>query len=280
MSVDSPDSSLRRPLWHLHGCAPAALAHMHNAARLGVRLVRSTQLGSATQSSRSLPCNTQNCLLPSTCITRCIFVLTDVRVGSVLENPPINPIQGLGRTHDDVQRERDAYQRRVRAQAQTSGGLEPVFQADFLLLRVHQKGVQLHRVANGMMICDAMEPEINFTTAEYKHTPQEGVDGLWGYFEPAANDVYDPTDKKTGTKYARLHNVGRPMILMYNVQVPPHPLKLHSIMWQMTACHDARPEMCCLVCTAHRLLLSKLGYLRKSERKIRSGQWFACPKSR
>lgn len=141
------------------------------------------------------------------------------QVTNHLENPPINPIVGHGRTSTDVQRERETYQREVREQADAHGGEAPVFQADFIFVRVPHKGVQLHRVAHGLFIEDAVQSELSFTTAEYNHVPQEVVDGFWGHFEPALNGAFDPNDKTTGTKFARHHNVGRDSIVLYNVQV-------------------------------------------------------------
>lgn len=99
------------------------------------------------------------------------------------------------------------------------GGNPAIFQADFLFVRLPNKEVQLHRVANGLFMIDAVESKLSFTTVEYTHTPQEGVDGLWGTFQPALNDLFDPKDKKSGTKFSRHHNVGRDAIVVYNVQV-------------------------------------------------------------
>lgn len=148
------------------------------------------------------------------------FNVQDAQVSRTLENPPINPITGHGRTAADVQRERDAYQREMRDRAAGRGErLKAIFQADFLFVRLPEKGVQLHRVANGLFIQDAMEEKLSFTTVEYAHTPQEDVDGFWGTFEPALNPTYDPTDNKSGTMYARHHNMGRDVILVYDVQV-------------------------------------------------------------
>lgn len=146
------------------------------------------------------------------------FNALPLRVGSTLENPPINPIVGSNRTATDVQREKEAYQRQVREQADTEGRLQAIFQADFIFVRLPQKGVQLHRVANGLCIDDAVEPELSFSTLEFAHTPQEGVQGFWGLFEPALNPTFDKTDKKSGTKFARHQNITRDVILLYDVQ--------------------------------------------------------------
>lgn len=149
-----------------------------------------------------------------------VCVLAGICAGSVLENPPVNPIVGHGRTQDDVRREKEAYHRKLRARAEVSGGLQPVFQADFLFIKLPQTSVQLHRVAHGLCIDDALQPELSFTTVEYKHTPQPGVDGFWGIFEPAENESRDATAKKPGNKFARHYNIGRDAVVMYNVQVP------------------------------------------------------------
>lgn len=118
-----------------------------------------------------------------------------------------------------MQRELHSYQAAVREQADLHGCVAAVFQGDFLLVKLPSRGVQLHRVANGLFMMDALEPDIRFTTAEYEHIPQDGVDGLWGTFEPAMNTNFDPTDKKSGTKFARHHDVGRDAVVLYDVQV-------------------------------------------------------------
>lgn len=141
-------------------------------------------------------------------------------MGSVLQNPPINPITGDGRTATDVAKEKLAYQRRIRQRADASGDPIAVFQADFLFLKLPHKGVQLHRVAHGLFLTDATEKELSFTTTEYAHSPQPGVLGFWGTFEPADNPTFDPADKKKKlSKFARHQNIGREHILVYNVQV-------------------------------------------------------------
>lgn len=140
-------------------------------------------------------------------------------ITNTLENPPVNPIVGPGRSSNTVRHEREAYQEHVRAQAGASGGMEAIFQADFIFVQLPNKPVQLHRVAHGLFIQDALEAELSFTTAEYTHIPQEDIPGLWGVFEPAENPTYDARDKKTGTKFARHQNVGREVILVYDVKV-------------------------------------------------------------
>lgn len=146
-------------------------------------------------------------------------MLTDVQVGSVLENPPINPITGEGRSQNDVNKEKLAYQRRVRQKADAIGEPTPVFQADFLFVKLPHKGVQLHRVAHGLFLVDATGDDISFTTIEYAHTPQPGVPGFWGTFVPAENPTFEVSKrKKHASKFIRHQNVTRENIVVYNVQ--------------------------------------------------------------
>lgn len=109
---------------------------------------------------------------------------------SALENPPINPVTGPGRTAADVARELNSYRA---TQRRLCGGLGdgtqtnyPIFQADFLLIRKSSDAghVALHRVTHGLTLEDATNSEISFTTTEYEHSPQDGVQGLWGTFLP------------------------------------------------------------------------------------------------
>lgn len=108
---------------------------------------------------------------------------------SALENPPINPITGPGRSFADVNRELSSHRDFMRRQSVRSAvnGAQPcdfpVFQSDFLLIR-RQSELVLHRVAHGLMIDDATHLELSFTTIEYEHTPQPGVPGLFGTFAP------------------------------------------------------------------------------------------------
>ena len=59
---------------------------------------------------------------------------SDSAVSSALENPPVNPLTGLGRTAADVARDTNQYHTYVRNQTAEISGLAPVFQADYLIL--------------------------------------------------------------------------------------------------------------------------------------------------
>lgn len=158
-------------------------------------------------------------MLILTSLSRISMTCIGYQVNNHLENPPINPITGHGRTAADVQRDRERYEHEVREEADITGGDPAIFQADFIFVKLPHKGVQLHRVANGLYIDDAVLHDISFTTAEYTHTPQDGVSGFWGTFEPALNAAFNPADRKSGTKFSRHQNIGRDVIIVYNVQV-------------------------------------------------------------
>lgn len=116
-----------------------------------------------------------------------------VHMSDTLENPPVNPITGPGRTACDVARELNSYQNFLRRTARAGSGqcaaaAFPIFQSDYLLVRQEHELV-LHRVAHGMMIEDATSEDVSFTTTEYAHTPLPGVRGLFGTFVPKVCSV-------------------------------------------------------------------------------------------
>ena len=144
-------------------------------------------------------------------------------VSNALENPPINPVTGYGRTSADVAREVQSHRAFVRRGAAAAGaiGHPPVFQADFLFVKLKGQDVQLHRVVHDMALEDATVENISFATAEYVHEPQEGYEGfLVGTFKPKLNPVYNPATKnKTGGKFIRHKNVMRDSVVLYDVEV-------------------------------------------------------------
>lgn len=132
-----------------------------------------------------------------------VLHLADDYVSPGLENPIVNPITGHGRSAADVARELKSAQRMIRKRAaadmlqaagQSSGVQVPVFQGDFLLLKIGLQ-VQLHRVTHGLMIEDATAMDLSFTTCEYAHSPQEGVRGLFGTFAPKVNEPAHSRDE-------------------------------------------------------------------------------------
>ena len=120
-------------------------------------------------------------------------------IGTALENPPINPVTGPGRTATEVNRETLAYRAYIR---RTAGDdvPPPVFQSDYLFIQLKSKPMFLARVANNCVIDDALAEDIMFTIGEYTHEPQSGVVGFFGLFTKAPNYYHDPTDKRTGGK--------------------------------------------------------------------------------
>ncbi|KAL3933798.1 MAG: hypothetical protein SGPRY_000125 [Prymnesium sp.] len=160
-------------------------------------------------------------------------------VGSHLENPPINPIVGPGRTTAEVERELRGYQawmRRNRDDARVE--CTPVFQGDYLIMTLPTSPLFLARVVHNCCIDDATNPELTFTAAEYLHTPQQHVTGLFGVFTKKKNTVYNPCDKRTGGKFVRHSNIPRDAILVYNVDTWVDRVLLAQIAADHSEPHD------------------------------------------
>lgn len=143
-------------------------------------------------------------------------VLPNAFVTDHMQNPPVNPVTGFGRTAADVQHELTAYRQRLRSTATADN--PPVFQADFLFVQPPGGDVSLHRVVNGIWITDATDPNISFTTVEYLHHPQQDHPGFWGHFDVKENPHYDRRNKKAGALSMRHQNIARDHILLYDVQ--------------------------------------------------------------
>jgi len=139
-------------------------------------------------------------------------------VSPALENPPINPLTGQGRTNADVARETNAWRAYVRQQAHE---LEPVYQSDYLFVLPPNQTLQLHRVASGAFVEDALSPSIHFQTSEYRQTPNTQLGGFWGEFTLKPNPNYNPQNVKMGGVYVRHNEISRSQIVLYNVQVVP-----------------------------------------------------------
>lgn len=136
---------------------------------------------------------------------------------STLENPPINPVTGPGRTSAQVEEDLEEYQSEVRLRA-SADEPTPVFQADYLFLQLPSKPVSLHRVCNGLFIEDATAEEISFSTLEFTTTKDTSHMGLNGDLVAAENSDYTQ-GKKGSTKTLRHHGVTRDAIKAYNVEV-------------------------------------------------------------
>ena len=137
-------------------------------------------------------------------------------VTGALENPRVNPITGFGRTSADVERDLASLKEGVRARA--AAQLPALFQADYLFVQLSGCDLALHRVVHGLVIDDATQAGLRFTSAEYVHTPHPKVLGLWGTFAPKLNLAYDPRDPKKGTMYIRHQDLDRSVIKLYHVQ--------------------------------------------------------------
>ena len=132
-----------------------------------------------------------------------------------MENPPVNPVTGPGRSASEVRAEVERYQSSMRA----TSAIVPIFQADFLFVRPTARDLHLARVVHGMCIRDAAAEDISFTVTEYEHHPQTGHQGFWGHFELKKNADYNPADRNTGTKFVRNQNVTRTDVVLGNVRV-------------------------------------------------------------
>ena len=139
-------------------------------------------------------------------------------VSGALENPPVNPIAGNGRTEADVRRDLLQYQDHLRTEPLRLH--EALFQADYIFVRLPGKPLCLQRVCSGLFIEDAIDAEITFQTLQYALVPNADASlGLWGCFEPEDNTAYDPNDKRKGTMLVRFDEVDRSHVTVYNVAV-------------------------------------------------------------
>jgi hypothetical protein len=95
-------------------------------------------------------------------------------VSTMLENPPVNPFTGPGRTGTEVERETAAYRAYIRRE-HGNGRHPPVFQGDYLFVQLQGKPIFLARVVHDCFMDDALSADISFTIGEYEHKPQERV---------------------------------------------------------------------------------------------------------
>ena len=156
-----------------------------------------------------------------------------VGITDALENPPINPITGIGRTAAQVAADTKAYHDYVRA---TPFSFEPIFQADYIFVLAAGHSLQLHRVASGLFIEDATAEDISFQTVEYLQNVNPNIGGYWGEFRTKPNVNYTQSNKKLGCKYVRHGEINRSNIIMYNVDVvvlkkPKPPPGTQPITW-------------------------------------------------
>jgi hypothetical protein len=83
-----------------------------------------------------------------------------------LENPPVDPLHGNGRTAASVARELREYHAWQRLQPSAQPAL---FQADYILCMPPGHSLGLRRVASGAFLEDANAPILSFQTVEYVH---------------------------------------------------------------------------------------------------------------
>ena len=136
-------------------------------------------------------------------------------VSDALENPPVNPLTGRGRTSADVARDTQAWQAYVRAQS----GLPAIFQGDYLFVQPPGQTLQLHRVASGAFIEDATSHDITFQTSEYEQIPIPRLGGFWGEFTIKRNPDHNPANKKSGGIFLRHNEITREHVKLHDVHV-------------------------------------------------------------
>ena len=84
-------------------------------------------------------------------------------VTGALENAPVNPLVGLGRTPAQKKKELRVYQAWVRSKRHA---FTPLFQADYIIALAPGHSMKLHRVASGLFIEDTTAEELCFQTVE------------------------------------------------------------------------------------------------------------------
>lgn len=131
----------------------------------------------------------------------------------MIENPPVNPITGAARTASAVQADIRLHHRDMRR----NNAIPPVFLSDYVFFTVRGKGIKLGRVA-GAPYGGALLEHHKFDVTEYEHTPQEGVVGFFGTFQPLRNPHYNP-QVKGSLAYVRHRDVNRAEIVVFNVRM-------------------------------------------------------------
>lgn len=133
----------------------------------------------------------------------------------MVENPPINPIQGPSRSASVIRNELHAWQGELRARASAAGAAIPIFLSDYLLIQINSQ-IKLARVC-GVAPGGATHDSDTADVVEYEHTPQAGVQGLFGTFKPVRNMNHDPS-LKGSLAYVRHRVLPRSSIYVYDVQ--------------------------------------------------------------
>lgn len=87
-------------------------------------------------------------------------------ISSALENPPVNPITGCGRSSTEVQRELQAYRAWQHRIAPPDCELPAVFMSDYLFVQLPFKPLMLMRVVHDCNIDEATSPHLSFTAGQ------------------------------------------------------------------------------------------------------------------
>lgn len=145
---------------------------------------------------------------------------TGGRARDMIENPPINPMYGASRRVGQVRAELLEWQQEQRVAAAHNVQVPPVFLGEYLLVWSSPEGnrdrsIVLGRVC-GVPAGGAITKNAVVDLLLYEHTPQDGVEGLFGSFSPKKNP--DFSDNQRGSsQFMRLRDVGRDRIIVYSV---------------------------------------------------------------
>ena len=157
---------------------------------------------------------------------------------SALENPPVNPVHGPGRTETEVQRETHGYRQYVR-RLNINGATPAVFQKDYVFVQLASCPVFLARVVGNAYIDESTNERISIKVGEYDHKPQPRVQGFFGTFTKKPNAAYNANDKRTGGKFVRHANITRDEIVLYDVKT-----YVDRELMAQNAADEAEPEDC------------------------------------
>lgn len=145
---------------------------------------------------------------------------TGGRVRDMIENPPINPMYGASRKSGQVRTELLEWQQEQRMAAAQNFDVPPVFLGEYLLVWSSSEGnrdrsIVLGRVC-GVPAGGAFAKNAIVDLLLYEHTPQDGVDGLFGSFSPQRNPDFSE-NQRGSSQFVRLRDVGRDRIIVYSV---------------------------------------------------------------
>jgi len=133
-----------------------------------------------------------------------------------VENPPVNPLHGAGRSYGAVQAELAASRDAVRS----SAAAPPIFHSDYILFKVAAgvgAPIVLGRVKKAPWQ-GALVPDVAVDVTEYAHTPHpDGIPGYFGTFTPKRNPQYD-ANARGSIQFVRHCDILHSSVVVFNVK--------------------------------------------------------------